>query len=179
MSSSLIIKLRKKTEKVDDAPAILILTTTPTRELYNEIDFVYDGGRSMFMTEEQEKELESSEHYKEYGDYTVLTLNKLNEIISFYDDKIKQFNDYIKKEYDQKCMIQEAFHNNGKIELLNEITERENSIASLQEELDEYKELRNKWEYSVKQVFIEANNLFDLDNLDGSKLKYELIYYCD
>ena len=93
MSSSLIIKIKKKGQCAQEAPSLIELSTTPTRELLREVHFPQPNLNKGFEKSEYWPETEVD---AEYGYYSPLSIDTLNEIINFYQIKIKSIKERIK-----------------------------------------------------------------------------------
>ena len=67
------------------------LSTTPTRELSREVSLVYNGGKGLFEEQVNHEDISDEQlaKEKEYGNYVVLSSEKLDEIIHFYEHTIE------------------------------------------------------------------------------------------
>lgn len=175
MSSYLTVKLKEKGKSHKNAVVLLEISTTPTRELADSVDFVYCGGVDIFNQKEP-KQLTEEEilHNKEYDLYTVLTKEKLDEILNFYTSEIS---DMSKQIAEDKLEVEKLEKNQPQAvstEIFNLMQEKIDDILSnisyLEEEIEDKEYLKNLWEFCVKKVF-ERNAEFN-----GTS-KYELIYY--
>lgn len=92
MSSSLIIKIKKKGQCANEAPTLIELSTTPTRELLREVHFPQPNLNKGFEKSEYWPETEVD---AEYGYYSPLSIDSLDEIINFYKKTINDIKDRI------------------------------------------------------------------------------------
>lgn len=177
MSSEINVKLKKKGQSCDDAITLLWLSTTPTRDLCEQVSLVYCGGRSAFESEfEAGTKKEESDIKSEYDSYTVLTTDKLNEILTFYDNKITIFSDAYKTTKEKLTELKQYLMNAKTAEVYiaisDDILEHIQQLDELNEFIEEYKYLKNYWTFAVQTVF--ENNNYSI-----SKDEFELVYYRD
>lgn len=167
MSSNFLVRLKKKRQSYKNSIVLFDLTTTPTRELCDEISFVYCGGRTGRETEEELQKIKDSE----YGDYTVLDNELLDSVIDYYDQKIeddeKTIKDNISKLIEKKKDILLV----KSVDIYNEMSEEINDLPSFIQ--SEYEDIKENSYY--RQCFSFAKQIVeDFDNKD-----YELIYWHD
>lgn len=179
MSSQIEIKLKHKGQPHEDAITLMWLSTTPTRELSREVSLVYSGGKGLFEEQVNHEGISDEQlaKEKEYGNYTVLSLEKLDEIIHFYEHTIEGLIKELEGRKNQIKVLNEMMPKVASVEVYEkmkeDIEELDNHIEGINDMIDEYEHIKNKWEYSVKNVFE--------DNKDYSSVfsEYELIYYMD
>lgn len=177
MSSQIEIKLKHKGQPYEDAITLMWLSTTPTRELSREVSLVYNGGKGLFEEQINHEGISDEQlaKEKEYGNYTVLSLEKLDEIIHFYEHTIEGLIKELEGRKNQIKALNEMMPKVASVEVYEkmkeDIEELDNHIEGINDMIDEYEHIKNKWEYSVKNVFE--------DNKDYSSVfsEYELIYY--
>jgi Fe-S cluster assembly scaffold protein SufB len=179
MSSEIHVKLKRKGQSYEDAITLMYLSTTAIRELAQEVSFVFAGGQNPFEEKinTQEPSEEQLEHEKEYGAYTVLTKEKLDEIISFYDRTIVDVSSRINKQEEEIEKLEKMLPLSSNTEVFDRIREEMNDsyylFNELTESLEEYQNIRNKWIFSVFEVF-ENNKAYSSIYED-----FELVYYRD
>lgn len=175
MSSEIRVRLKAKGQSYNNAITLLCLTTTPTRELAQAVDLVYDGGKSTLAYELEEQTEEEIAHEKEYGIYTVLTKEKLDEILAYYDKEIAQLSKQLTDTNLRIEKIEKSIPQALSVDVYNAMIETVNGLVEVAEDLkkyiEEYQYLKNEWQFSVQAVF-EANSacssIFE---------EFELIYY--
>lgn len=171
MSSELNVKLKRKGQKHNDAVTLLWMSTTPTRELCAEVDLLYNGGISLF----DNHDITISDD--EYDLYTVLTSDKLEEIILFYNNKINNLLKSLKQIEDKNIKLENLLMNARTSEVYStiskEILTNTQTKIELQELIEDYTYYKNYWIFAVQNVF--ENNKLYLDN----DIQYELVYYRD
>ena len=175
MSSSLIVKLKRKGESAEKAISLIYLTTTPTRELLREVNFPQPNLNHVFSKEEWNPDATID---AEYGCYSILSLDNLNEIINFYQSKIDSINAAIAGEEEKinKLLKISTSSAEAVYAVIEQFDESQNYINSLKgiddndygESLAYYEDLRNQ--------FISARSVYYL-NYDycGKKTEFELV----
>lgn len=177
MSSSIEIRLKRKQESYKDALPLLWMTTTPTRELTSEVDLVYAGGYNYLLEGDDAKTKHKEVIESEYGYYTLLTNEKLEEIITFYTSEINYINEQIKYYKGTIQQFQELLVKATTVEIYERIQEDIHShistLSHLKEDLEEYQHYKNLWLYSVQKIYELVTEI------PKNKDKFELIYYTD
>ena len=179
MSSQIKIKLKHKGQSHEDAITLMWLSTTPTRELSREVSLVYNGGKGLFEEQVNHEDISDEQlaKEKEYGNYVALSSEKLDEIIHFYEHTIEGLIKELEDRKNQIKMLNEMMPKVISVDIYHkmreDIEELDNHIEGINEMINEYEHIKNKWEYSVQDVFE--------DNKDYSSpfSEYELIYYRD
>lgn len=178
MSSELNVKLKRKGYTYAESPTLLSLTTTPTRDLCEKVSLVYDGNKSAYdMLFESGTKKDSKEPSLEYGPFTVLTESKLDEIIQFYDDKLKQYSELCEEWQTKVDTLEKRIRAAENREVYDRIEEDllklHSVVAEITDAIEELEYYRNYWMFGVKFV-LSANT-----NWSETKNDYELIYYRD
>lgn len=180
MSSEINVKLKRKGQSHKDSITLLWLSTTPTRDLCEQVSLIYCGGRSVFENEFEagvKKEVSDTDS-EEYGLYTILTTEKLNEILKFYDDKIDIFSSALKNTKERLVKLEQYLMNAKTAEVYTSISDdmsvQIQDINEITEFIEEYKYLKNYWTFAVQNVF-ENNSPYSVNETN----EYELIYYRD
>ena len=176
MSSSLIIKIKKKGQCAEEALTLVELSTTPTRELLREVHFPQPNLNHVFSKAEcySDEVIDA-----EYGYYSILSMDSLNEIINFYQSKIDSFKNAIAREEEKinkllKIPTSSAEAVNAVIEQIDESQNYINSLKGIDdddywESLTYYEDLRNQF-VSVRSIY--------RDNCDyNEKTEFELVIF--
>lgn len=155
MGSSVFIKLHTEGLEFDKAPLILELYTSDTRELNSSINLVFSP---MLKPD------------REFGHYTELTSEKLDEIIEFYREAQKKSVELLdkrtKEQEELKTQITKVSSVKIYKEIRDEINQLEDSIDYLRFEINHLEHLLSRWIYGVRDVWY--------NNPD-----YKLYYYVD
>ena len=176
MSSSLIIKIKKKGQCAKEALTLIELSTTPTRELLREVHFPQPNLNKGFEKSEYWPETEVD---AEYGYYSILSMDSLNEIINFYQSKVDSFNASIAREEEKinrllKIPTSSAEAVNAVIEQIDEAQSYINSLKGVDdndywESLAYYEDLRNQ--------FISVRSIYNLSCDYNEKTEFELVIF--
>ena len=120
---------------------------------------------------------DSKEPSLEYGPFTVLTESKLDEIIQFYDDKLKQYSELCEEWQTKVDTLEKRIRAAENREVYDRIEEDllklHSVVAEITDAIEELEYYRNYWMFGVKFV-LSANT-----NWSETKNDYELIYYRD
>lgn len=176
MSSSLIIKIKRKGECAEKAISLIYLTTSPTRELLGEVSIPQPNLNHVFSKKEWYPDAVID---TEYGCYSILSMDSLDEIINFYQRKIDSFNASIAREEEKinrllKISTSSAEAVNAVIEQIDDAQNYINSLKGVdddecyEESLVYYEDLRNQ--------FISVRSIYNL-NYDycDKKTEFELV----
>lgn len=174
MSASLIIKLKRKGECAEKAISLVYLTTTPTRELLREVSIPQPNLNHLFSKEEWNPDAVID---AEYGCYSILSTDSLDEIISFYQSKIDSIKASIAREEEKinrllKIPTSTAEAVNAVIEQIDESQNYINSLKGIDdsdygESLAYYEDLKNQFQYvssvySLNYDYYHKNTEFEL-----------------
>ena len=174
MSSSLIIKIKKKGQCAEEALTLVDLSTTPTRELLREVSIPQPNLNHVFSKSEWYPDAVID---AEYGCYSILSMDSLDEIISFYQSKVDSFKEAIAREEEKinrllKIPTSSAEAVNAVIEQIDDTQNYINSLKGVDddeycESLAYYEDLRNQFQY-VRSIY--------RDNCDYNKeAEFELV----
>lgn len=175
MSSSLFIKIKRKGECADKSLTVISLSTTPTRELLREVSIPQPNLNHVFSQNEWYPDAVLD---AEYGCYSILSMDSLNEIIDYYQSKIDSLNKSIAREEEKinrllKISTSSAEAVNAVIEQIDEAQNYINSLKGVDddeyygESLAYYEDLRNQFQY-VRSIYN--------DNCDyNKKTEFELV----
>ena len=159
MSASLIIKIKRKGECAEKAVSLIYLSTTPTRELLREVSIPQPNLNHVFSKDEWSPDAVLD---AEYGCYSILSMDSLDEIISFYQSKIDSLNDLIAKEEERINRLLKIPTSSAEAikAVIEELDESQNYINSLKgiddsdygDSLAYYEDLRNQFQ-SVRSIY--------------------------
>lgn len=174
MSSSLVIKIKRKGESAEKAISLIYLTTTPTRELLREVNFPQPNLNHVFSQAEWYPDAVID---AEYGCYSILSMDSLDEIINFYQTRMDSFKASIAREEEKinrllKISTSSADAVNAVIE---QIDDAQNYINSLKgEDDDDYSESLNYYE-DLRNQFISVRSIYNMNCDYNEKTEFELV----
>lgn len=174
MSASLIVKIKRKGESAENAITLVCLSTTPTRELLREVYFPQPNLNHVFSEEEGYPDAVLD---AEYGCYSILSTDSLNEIINFYQRKMDSFEASIAREEEKINRLLKISTSSAEAvnAIIEQIDEAQNYINSLKGEDDDayceslayYGDLRNQ--------FISVRSIYNENCSYNKKAEFELV----
>lgn len=173
MGSSLVVYLAKKDDKQkgkDNMYCLLELSTTPARELI---------GNDLLKTTIDYTREDHGPIYKQ------LSIEKIHDVMNYYNTTIKSYEDYIKTSKDNIQKLEERLCKVSSVgvyrEIEKEISTVQEDILEYKEELKRYKQYYDLWGYCVLTVYqtvLENKNEWDfLNDVPNADTHYELLYY--
>ena len=204
MSSYMTVKLKKQGSSVNDAPTIFWTSTTPTRELTSELDFIYGDGPDVPWKNYQDSDFLEENFDKslltEYDSWSVnnisynseegnkitkkmlfisrfhpLDENLLDEIIAYYKHELDSLEKFRRKEEKDAQHYEEIASKALNVEVATSFLEQ---VSEIKQSIDQYdEEIEEVREYYLHWKFIKEMLEDANDNSKGNK--FEIVYNHD